>query len=263
MKTKACFGTIVLALLIGCGGSADDESENAALIREADSICITGAQRDVRIQMGLTDSRPQSTAAFLNGLAGSRRQVANEIAQLEAPDEVSDQIGALVDARLEAARMIEQGAEAAGSGNLDAYQRVRAESRTINDEGDRLAERIGLEACARVLPESEVDEISAIFKASVDPARSDQFCREMASQRFLMGRFESLTDCIAQQDQETSTDIEITDLSGTSEVFATAFVDLSSEGQGEPAEFEAGLVYLGERWQLDSLTPLAGSTAGD
>jgi hypothetical protein len=250
---------LALATAAGCGGGGDDPGGGgtAAADRfaaDADAICIAGAKRDVAIQADQDGSDPAATAAFLARLQASRERVADELAALDAPDGDGEQLDALVASRRAAAEQIGAGAAAARDEDLAAYQAVRAKSRTVSDEGDALAAGIGLEACARRLPPAQRREILRLLDLTADPAAARELCTVRVSERFVADRFASVRECVEQQSGRTAADrAEVTDLSGTSEVFATAYIDLSGADGGQPVEYEAGLIHEDGRWKLHTL----------
>jgi len=250
---------LALGVTVGCGGSdgGDGDAATADFVTAADAICVTAAERDVAIQADQAAGDPASTAAFLADLQASREQVADELAALDVPEEIAARRDELVASRREAAAAIAAGVRAAEAEDLDGFESARARVRTINDDGDAVAADLGLEACARRLPAAEREEIAALIALTVETDAARELCAQRATDRFIADRFESVQACVAAQSRRAAADTaEITDLSGTSEVFATAFVDLRGAG-GQGGEYEAGLVHEDGRWKLHTLVEVA------
>jgi hypothetical protein len=250
--------TLAVVVATGCGGGADDDSggddTRQRFVTAADAICVAGAERDVAIQAEQDSADPAATAKFLARLRASRERVADELGALEPPAGEQEDVEALIAGRRSAAKLIGEGAAAARAEDLDAYQAVRAESRTVNDEGDAIAAKIGLTDCARRLPSAERREIGRLLALTADSGAARELCTELVSERFVSDRFASVDECVREQSREAAADgVEVTDLSGISEVFATAYVDLSGAGRRQPVEYEAGLIHEDGRWKLHTL----------
>jgi hypothetical protein len=249
LATLATAATV--ALLAACGGGEDEGEEFASA---ADAICVEGAERDLAIQAGQEGSGPEASARFLADLGASRARVATELADLPVADELAEGRDELVASRQRAVDAILAGEQAAQDEDVAAYESSRARARTIGDEGDALAAELGLAACARALPAAERQEIGSLLRLTVDVERAQELCAERATKRFVADRFASVSECVSAQSEQPAADrIEITDLSGTSEVFATAYVELSGPDGSEPLEYEAGLVYEDGLWMLNTL----------
>jgi hypothetical protein len=241
-----------VALLAACGGGGDEGGDDFA--SAANAICVEGAERDLAIQAGQQGSGPEASARFLAALGASRARVATELAKLPVADELAEGRDDLVASRQRAVKAILAGEQAAQDEDIAVYESARARARAIGDEGDALAAELGLAACARALPAAERQEIEALLRLTVDVERARELCTERATGRFVADRFAGVSECVTAQSEEPAADrIEITDLSGTSEVFATAYVELSGPGGSEPLEYEAGLVYEDGLWKLNTL----------
>jgi hypothetical protein len=146
VKAIAAIGLALLALASACGGGDDGDRLSEEEFRtQANAICEEYNEKLGAI--GAPES-PEDIPEFVDeGIPVIEEGIA-ELRALTPPAELEDDYNAMLDETEKAIPAARDLSEAAAEGDSEAVQDAIAEGQRADEESDRLAGELGLDACA-------------------------------------------------------------------------------------------------------------------
>jgi hypothetical protein len=164
LAIAALLGVLVaVAALLDVGPFADEDLTAEEFIAQGDEIC--GRAHDEFLELQDKPPRTPSDAAELTGgLIDVAQEERDAIADLNAPEELSDQVDRYLEARDRGIDLLHDGRDAAEDADPAAYERFQAEvAATQVDPRFEIAREIGFSDCSKPLVER--DELEAQAEA--------------------------------------------------------------------------------------------------
>ena len=154
---------LVVAIAVSLDlGPGDDDLPEGEFLAQADSICA-----DARSEFAEAQRIRPTTPGEAEELARNLVEIASEeqdrIADLDAPAELGAALDRYLGAREEGIDQMRAGVDAAADGDAFAYEQAQAEVAAGQLDRLRLARRVGLTECSRIL--GERDDLAADAKA--------------------------------------------------------------------------------------------------
>ena len=251
-------------LLVACGSEPSSDGPGAApaggqapeadFAAAADDLCTEAQteQEEIRRQVGGEQITLDDRARLLVDLAPSRVALAAALAGLDPPrgqEDLAARLTATAERRGEASRRAgELWEEDAGE------RRIAAQAAAEHEERERfvaIATRLGLRACAEILPATERARVVAAVEGGLASPTAQTRCTAL-SQRYLSELYGGLPGCIAaQRDQAPATSVAVGDVQGYAEILALAGAD--SVGGSDPGETRVRLVYEDGAYRIDKI----------
>jgi hypothetical protein len=173
-----------------------------------------------------------------------------EVSAIEAPDELSDQYDEYLAARGAFLDVLHQTQQAGEAGDEAEFQRLNAQLEERSDAIDVAGEKVGLKACAQVLPEDQVADVRAVIEDTAttgDPAH----CTEDYTDNFVEASGGPEGCEAGEKDPANQADsVDISEVKGVDEVYARAVVTPSG-GPADGQELIVELVFEDGRWKVD------------
>ena len=141
---------VVIAIVMDLGPFADEELSAAEFATRADDVCRQAHTDYTKLQ----DSPPRTAneaAALTEELIGISRDELDAIRDLNAPASLEPALERYLRAREQGIEQLRDGLEAAQVGDAFAYAEAQAKVAADQKERLRLAKRVGLRECSRVL----------------------------------------------------------------------------------------------------------------
>lgn len=263
-------GACALALsfaLAACGGGDDDGGEadpTAEFIAAADEVCAESQRERVELvddfqladleasQEEVLATQAEREAALLE----VREDYAPELEALEPPEDLvadwDEFLSLQEDARAagaDAVAALEDGDEPRATKAFDQVSK-------LTEEAHAVAEEIGLEACAQVLPPEDVGQVKAtieLLEVTDDPER---ICAEAFTEFAIETQFGSVEECEAAQEKLDPSDFADSvefegEVQGVEEVYARVEATVvggqyDGEASGYNLFYEDGAYKVGE-----------------
>lgn len=260
-----------LALAVSACGEEDEPADavpprSAADYRAAaDAACVTFARENDRLVRGSTPENLTQQAALDTALARAADAQTRALDALAAPADLARTHDALVANHRENADAYRAAAGEAQAGDADGHAAATRRRAEIGNEQLRISRELGLQDCARVLPEdtrTRVEEVTRRVLLGTDPARS---CDEDVTAAFLQSNLSGTRAACREvlrglRDDGATVDVE--SITGVDRVIASANVRFSTEG-GKPAKaLTYDLVWEDGAWRLQSAFD-PGARAGE
>ncbi len=215
----------ILATLAACGGGESGDGFAA----EADAICVESTREQAEI--GLAAGRSEDlgdTAERMSKLAESSAGSVEQFEELTPPDESADTWSDYLGNRRQAVDLVEQRAAAAEQGDTQAVDGAALELQRLLVDRDALAEELGLESCARILPADDEERVREAVELASISGDGRRVCEEVVANVYLEAEFAGNVErCVrAQSRAQRSKSVEFRDVYGVAEVLATAEVEL-------------------------------------
>jgi hypothetical protein len=247
--------TPVLALA-ACGGDGGG-SENDDFIAEADAAC-TDSTREINelyAQEGTPQSFEEAVALGAKRLPISEEAV-EKVSAIEAPDDLADDFDEYLAQREQYLDLLRQQQQAGEAGDQASFDQLNAELGETSDAADAAGEQVGLEACALVLPEDQVDEVTAVVEDTAttgDPAH----CTEDYTENYVESSGGRAACEEGEQDPNNQLDsIEVTEVKGVDEVYAFVIATATGGPIDGSQEVQIDLVFEDGRWKIDAISPV-------
>jgi hypothetical protein len=244
-----------LLLLAACGDD-DEGSGSEDFLAEADAACIDGGKRinELYAEEGIPQSFDEDVDLLGKRLPLSEQGV-EEASALEPPDDLADEYDEYLAERETFVDLLRQQLEAGEAGNEAQYQSFGPQLDESSDAIDQSAEEVGLEACAQILPEDQVEDVRAVIDDTAttgDPAH----CTEDYTENYVEGNG-GLERCETGENDPANQaeSVEISDVKGLEDVYATASV-VPTGGPGDGQELIVELVFEEDRWKIDAIFPV-------
>ena len=139
--------TITVAALAGCGGGPEQVSAEE-LVERGDPICA-----EERRQFDEIQAEPLTSAAVgerqAKELLAVTEDAQADLRDLEPPEEIRDTYERYLDARDEVGDLLEEGKEAAGRRDGDAYGKAQEEAAAGAAGRQQLARQLGFTVCSQ------------------------------------------------------------------------------------------------------------------
>jgi hypothetical protein len=138
---------------------------------------------------------------------------------------------------------------------------TRAEQ--LNDKSRRVAEQLGLDTCAEVLPPAGQEDVLATVEKVLTSPDSEKVCDEAITDRFAETAFGSVEKCASKRGQPIIVSLDLLDVGGIAatsafvDVKVTDFFDVVRQQRIELV-FDA----KSKTWKVDSREPLVGPEDG-
>src|SRR3954449_3235099 len=145
----ASLTVLVATAGFGCGGGGDTTSlSQQGFVARANEICRQAQQEFDQIQRTPV-STPEAAERQVDALIGVSQQALDDLRGIEPPADLLSRYQRYLAARERALGFLEDGRDAAGDRNAEAY--LRAKRRVSAEQGTRLqlARAVGLSACSR------------------------------------------------------------------------------------------------------------------
>ncbi len=137
-----------LVSALGCGGDELSVREFAA---KGNTIC----KADDRSAIGIQDQAPFTefqAIPQLEDLIALAKEENSELEDLNEPERLSEPVAAYLAARSEAIALMQKGIDAASVVDFNSFERLQAELAQGEHARAKLADRVGLTACSRMIP---------------------------------------------------------------------------------------------------------------
>jgi hypothetical protein len=251
MRAPALLLLSVVLVVAGCGGDDDQGgSGDSSFVTEADAICAEQAREELaafadNVAFGEIGN------GYLERVAEARRTAAEQLAELDAPADVSQPFADFVEILERSATLVDAGVAAAEAGELEEFDRIRLRARELRTDGNEVAADAGLVDCAGALPEADLDAIETTLALTGDGQAAEELCREHVSDAFLTYRFDGKVEsCIDEQSRSPSSEVEVEEVFGVGSLYANGIAAL-----GDGQRYEFALAYEDGAWKLNSLGP--------
>ena len=252
MRLIAVLAVAPVLVLAACGDDDGGDSTDD-FIAEADAGCVEGAKEinELYAQEGIPQTFEEDVDLLSKRLPISEQGV-EDASALEPPEEVADEYDEYLAQRETFVDLLRQQLQAGEAGNEAEYQGFGPQLQEAGDAIDEAGEEVGLEACAQILPEDQVEEVTAVLEEGIksDPAN----CTERYSESFLetIGGLEACRE--AESDSSNDPDsVEISNVKGVDEVYATAEA-VPSGGPNDGKTLFIELVFVDDSWKVDTVT---------
>jgi hypothetical protein len=138
-------GSVMAGLAAGCGG--DEELSRKEYVAELNAMCEDFSAREKEIgeprtAADLVEKGPRILDAF-------EEAIVDEVGDLDAPDEISDQADRLVDLADQQRDVLEGLVDAARENDFAKARELAAKNEALNKEASRIARELGAEACVQ------------------------------------------------------------------------------------------------------------------
>jgi hypothetical protein len=251
----AALAVTPVLVLAACGD--DDGSSTDDFVADADAGCVESAKEinELYAAEGLPQSFEEAVALLDKRLPISEEGV-QKASELEAPDDVADDYDEYLAQRETFIDLLRQQLQAGKAGDEDKFNGFNAQLDETSDAIDAAGEQVGLEACAQILPDDQVEEVTTVLEEGIksDPAN----CTERYTDTFV----EAIggPDACRESESDSSNDpesVEVSDVKGIDEVYATAEA-VPSGGPNDGKTLLVELVFEDDTWKVDSVTPVSG-----
>ena len=248
----AVLATATTFALAACG--SDDEDDGDDFVSEADAVCIDQASqlRDLALEREGPPLDAKTAAAAYEENVPVLEQSQADLEAIEPPSDQSDNWDEYLSLRQERIDMSQQVIDAVASGDTEAADEIAPKISPIVDEYEGIAEEMGLQACAAILPE---DQVAAVEAAEQDAAASEDpefYCEEflLPQARRLQFGTDDPQKCIDEPNSGEALSVEVSDVTGVDGVSASATVEFPDAEKNLQGPFEDDLYYLDGAWKL-------------
>lgn len=236
----------IALLLVACGGDDGDGDDGGDFAAEAEAICVEAAREQAAVAVESSDF-----ADRLDALAAAGTDALERSEALTPPEEAADAWDSYLDNRSRSVELVDETAAALDDGDTADAETGVAEIEALVDERDELATELGLDACARVLPDEDEQRIREAVELASTSTDGERVCEEVVSAAYIDRQFDGdAAACAkAQSGSVPAESVEFVDVYGVGGVLATAEVELSG-GSLEGRSGTLQLVYLDGAWQI-------------
>jgi hypothetical protein len=148
----ACAAIAVLTAAAGAGGCGEKEEPAAAsadsFITDGDRICQAAQDELADLRSKPTPS-PEATAALTEDVIGVYEDEISDLAALDPPPDLADEMDAYLAARRRSLAPLRKGLEAARSADAAAYADAQAAAAAGQVKRTELATAVGFSECSR------------------------------------------------------------------------------------------------------------------
>jgi hypothetical protein len=145
---------VAVAALLDLGPFTDEELTRTEYIARADRICA-GAHDEFRdLQRGHPETASEAEA-LTDELVDVAEDELDDIADLNAPDDLDDAVDRYMEAREAGLELLRAGRDAASDQDALAYERAQARLASTQDGRERLAGGVGFDECSRPITDRE------------------------------------------------------------------------------------------------------------
>lgn len=260
--TAVCAAALIAATIAACGG--DDSGPTPDFANVADDICLdTGRQlANARAAADPPDSSKDATKLLDTQLPIRRDELERLQALRPPPDLVSawDQYLELKQDRIDA---LDDALAAAQDDDRKAYVVAQTRAEKLNDRSRQVAEQLGLDTCAEVLPPAGQEDVLATVEKVLTSPDSEKVCDEAITDRFAETAFGSVDKCASKRGQPSIVSLDLLDVGGIAAT--SAFVDVKvTDFFGVVRQQRIELVFDAESktWKVDSREPLVSPEDG-
>lgn len=244
----AVAAAITLAVVIAACGGEDRRN----LVADADRLCTDAAIEEERIRREAGPLRTnEEIGALLRELAPVRRELADEIGQLDPPDRLSLVLEELSDAIRHRARLSELAAERASGADAEFRRRVAVViASRVRVRG--AARALGMEECAGAVPAHVREELEEIVEEILVQSGPEELCESLVSERLLVELWGGPRRCRREVEGEPRPRrVTVTDAVGIPDVRLELAVRQS--GLPGPSRLGLRLVFEDGRYKLDAV----------
>jgi hypothetical protein len=200
-RMSLCCALAGAILLAACGGSSE-EGGDEGFETQAAELCSDAAVEQVELSLAGRTGEETDAAAQAEQLQGSAEDFAERFEALEAPAEQAETWAAYVETRRRAADLVAAQAEALAEEEDAAANEAVTELNATLSERDELGAELGIDVCARVLPEADVAEIERAVELGAVSSDGEMVCNEVVSSVLIEEGFAgSVERCIEAQSQ--------------------------------------------------------------
>ncbi len=214
-----------LTTLAACGGSESGDGFAA----EADAICTDSTREQAEIaKSGGSAGDFAATAADMSKLAESGTTSVEQMQALDAPPD-GEKWDAYLENRRRAIAIVERRGAAAEREDKDGVDEAATDLNELLVERDALAEQLGLQACARILPDQDEEQVREAVELASTSGDGKRVCEEVVAATYIDRTFGgSVERCARVQSRaQPSKSVEFRDVYGVAGVLATAEVQLN------------------------------------
>jgi hypothetical protein len=241
-------GTIVLAACGGDGGPSTGE-----FLADADAACIDQNREAIGIQFAEGSSQSvEEEAALGRELIPVRADLNEQLEALEPPEELLSDWDRYLALRNELLDVRRRQLAALERGD-PVPEQLATQATDLEDRSLAIAERIGLTACASVLPRNDRDAALSVVKEVAVTPNPQRVCGELASPNYLEESFHgSFRECARYQRKASGTfpdDVKLVNAEGVEGV--VAYITIEDVGGGlDGRQSKWTLIRHGGRWQV-------------
>lgn len=251
--------SVVAGVLTACGdGGGGGGGEPEDPLAQADAACVEAQQRvaEINLEQGY-DTTPKQSAEKYAEIVPVRAEASATIAALEAPADSEKQWTDFVRASEDQTAELEALLEAFRSGDQAKIDEQGAATSKATDRTEVAAEKAGLEACARVLPDTDrtaAEDALREFATTNDPVTSCEYENDdaLVTEVYVEESVGGIEACTKDQKaiaDQLATDIEVSDAEGVEGVSANVtYEDVGGKYDGEP--ITAIMLYVDGGWRL-------------
>jgi hypothetical protein len=256
LSAAIALAILVLGALVaaGCG---DSGSSNEDFVAEADQICTQQTADSVKVEdrLGYPLSLEEG-AEFQGELAPIRQEGLEQLEGLEAPDELADDWDRYLAARRESGELREEQVKLLEAGDEEKVKALNAEIEANSDELEKAAKDVGMEACGRILPADQREEVVDVVEEVALTTDPKLVCRDLVTPGYLELGFEgSYEECAEFQRKNAdkfATDVEIDDVEGVADTQAVVKItDVDGQFAGEESAWT--LVHRDDGWKVAAI----------
>ena len=246
----------LVALLTGCGGSDGASTEDFRA--EIDQVCADQVAQFVEVEERLgTPISLDEAAKYQKELEPIRQEALEEFEEAEAPDNLAKDWERYLDIRRELSDLRAEELKLLEEGDQKALEPLGEEIDERNEDLEAQAKKLGLQACARVLPEDQRQEAIDLVEEVSFTTDPELVCRDLVTENYLELGFEgSYEDCAKFQSdnaEKFATDVEVESVEGVADTQAIVTItDVDGQFAGEESTWN--LVREGEEWKVTAIT---------
>jgi hypothetical protein len=170
IKVMLVAGVSTLLLFAACGD--DDGEDTDSFVADADALCAdsheaTNQAYDEAFQAGQAAGAGEEFSpedAALEGHAAAEQELADGLAEIEAPTELEDVFAEMVELQELRAQLLADADAALHNGEVEAMEADRARSTLYQEEAQAIARGLAMTDCAAVLPSDVEDDVTVAIE---------------------------------------------------------------------------------------------------
>jgi hypothetical protein len=243
------------ALAAGCGGGGSSTEDFRA---EVDETCTDQVAQFVDVEERLgTPISLEEAAKSQREMNPIRAESLEELEEVEAPDDLADDWERYLVIRRELSDLRAEELKLLEEGDQKAVEPLGDEIDERNEELEAQARTLGLQACARILPEDQRTEAIELVEEVSFTTDPELVCRDLVTENYLElgfgGSYEDCAEFQRENAEKFATDVEVESVEGVADTQAiVAITDVDGMFAGEESTWN--LVREGEEWKVTAIT---------
>jgi hypothetical protein len=253
----ACAAVVAASAIAACGGG-DDSGPTPDFPSVADDICLDTARQLANARAGAQPpSSAKDAAELLDTQIPVRLDGLDRLHALEPPPELLTAWNQYLEITEDRINALDDALSAAEDADEDAYVVAQSRAERLADKSRQVAEQVGLETCAEILPPAGQQDVLAAVEKLETSQDANKVCNEVVTERFAETVFGSVEKCESQRGVPTVVSLDLLDVGGVGST--SAFVDVKvTDFFGAVRQQRIELVFdsKSETWKVDYREPL-------